>query len=55
MHNPGEGGRGKLGLMLGSGCGAVGRAVASDTSDPWFQSSHPQKFYLPIVEKKIQK
>ena len=27
---------------LGSGCGAVGRAVASDTRDPRFESSHRQ-------------
>ena len=25
---------------LGSGCGSVGRAVASDTRDPRFESSH---------------
>ena len=29
---------------LGSGCGSVGRAVASDTRGPWFESSHWQKF-----------
>ena len=28
----------------GSGCGSVGRAVASDTRDPRFESSHWQKF-----------
>ena len=28
--------------MLGSGCGAVGRAVASDTRGPGFESSHWQ-------------
>ena len=26
---------------MGSGCGTVGRAVASDTSDPKFEYSHP--------------
>ena len=29
---------------LGSGCGSVGRAVASDTRGPRFKSSHWQKF-----------
>ena len=27
---------------MGSGCGAVGRAVASDTRGPGFESSHRQ-------------
>ena len=31
-------------LILGSGCGSVGRAVASDTRGPRFKSSHRQKF-----------
>ena len=29
---------------LGSGCGSVGRAVASNTRGPWFESSHRQNF-----------
>ena len=29
---------------MGSGCGSVGRAVASDTRCRWFKSSHWQKF-----------
>ena len=29
-------------VLLGSGCGTVGRAVASDTRDTWFESSHRQ-------------
>ena len=29
---------------MGSGCGSVGRAVASNTRGPQFESSHPQKF-----------
>ena len=28
----------------GSGCGSVGRAVASNTRGPRFESSHQQKF-----------
>ena len=31
-------------LALGNGCGSVGRAVASDTRGPPFESSHRQKF-----------
>ena len=34
---------GKMDRQLGSGCGSVGRAVASDTRDPRFESSHWQK------------
>ena len=31
---------------LSSGCGSVGRAVASDSRGPRFESSHGQKFKL---------
>ena len=32
---------------MGSGCGSVGRAVASDTRGPQFESSHRQnKIYI---------
>ena len=34
---------------MGSGCGAVGREVASDTSGPQFESSHRQSFYRAFV------
>ena len=34
--------------QLGSGCGSVGRAVASDTRGPRFESSHRQKFIYKI-------
>ena len=30
-------------IKLGSGCGSVGRVVASDTRGPQFESSHRQK------------
>ena len=46
---------------MGSGCGSVGRAVASDTRDPSFESSHSetfieQLFAVNCVEKtKIKK
>ena len=30
--------------IVGSGCGSVGRAAASDTRGPRFESSHRQKF-----------
>ena len=33
---------------MGSGCGSVGRVVASDSRDPPFESSHPQIFILNI-------
>ena len=29
---------------MGSGCGSVGRVVASDSRDPQFESSHRQTF-----------
>ena len=34
--------------ILGSGCGSVGRAVASNSRGPQFESSHWQKFILNI-------
>ena len=43
---------------MGSGCGSVGKAVASDTRDPRFESSHWQNLYvLPncIEKRKITK
>ena len=36
-------------VKVGSGCGSIGRAVASDTRGPQFKSSHRQKFILNIV------
>ena len=47
-----------LSSMLGSGCGTVGRVVASDTRDPQFESQHRQKFICQLynIEKtKIMK
>ena len=35
--------------MKGSGCGSLGRVVASDTRVPQFKSRHRQKFILNIV------
>ena len=40
---------------LGSGCGAVGRAVASDTRGPQFESSHWQNLYALSTVLKRQK
>ena len=34
----------KANIMAGSGCGSVGRAVASNTRGPLFESSHWQNF-----------
>ena len=39
-----------------SGCGSVGKAVASDTRDPQFESSHQQTlYYLGIYCQKDKK
>ena len=35
--------------MPGSGCGSVGRAVASDSRGPQFKSSHRQNLYWTLV------
>ena len=43
---------------MGSGCGSVGRAFASDTRDPWFKSQHQQKFicqWYNIEKTKIKR
>ena len=37
---------------MGSGCGSVGRAVASDTRDPWFVSRHQQNFTYQLYNRK---
>ena len=42
---------GKESRNVGSGGGSDGRAVASDSTDPQFESQHRAKFYLPIVIK----
>ena len=43
----------------GSDGGSVGRAVASDTRDPWFKSQHRENFiyqlYIEIEKTKIKK
>ena len=47
--------RDKLRAKSSSGCGSVGRAVASDTRGPRFESSHMQKFYWTTVLKRLEK
>ena len=45
-------------IRKGRGCGAVGKAVASDTRDPGFESRHWQYFehiYLSIAIQKRRK
>ena len=37
---------------LGSGCGSVGRAVASDTRDLRFKSRHWQNFIYQLYNRK---
>ena len=39
----------KLIRRMGSGCGAVGRAVASDIRGPHFEFSHQQILYLCTI------
>ena len=36
-------------MLLGSGCGSVGRAVAPDTRGPRFESSHQQNFIMNML------
>ena len=40
-------------LQKGSGCGSVGRAVASDTKGPWVESSHQKKLYQTFDNGKL--
>ena len=43
-------------LSLGSGCGSVGRAVASDARDPWFEiQSSPILFTISCIKNCIGK
>ena len=42
-------------LALGNGCGSVGRAVASDTRGPPFESSQRQKFIQLFIINCIEK
>ena len=37
---------------MGSGCGSVGWAVASDTKDPQFESHHQQNFIYQMFKRK---
>ena len=38
-------------MYMGSGCDSVGRAVASDSRGPRFESSHRQKFIFIVFCK----
>ena len=50
---------------VGSGCGSVDRAVASDSRGPWFESGHRQilyrtlehlfTFYCTVLKTRIKK
>ena len=42
-------------FRFGSGCGSVGRVVASDTRDPRFESSHRLIYLLLAVLKRRKK
>ena len=37
---------------MGSGCGAVGREIASGTRDPRFESRHQQNFIYQLYNSK---
>ena len=37
---------------MGSGCGSVGRMVASDTRDLWFESRHRQNCIYQLYNRK---
>ena len=39
----------KVKTLMGSGCGSVGREVASDTRGPLFESRHRQYFIMNII------
>ena len=42
----------KFDIFWGSGCGSVGRAVASDTRDPQFETRHRQNFIYQLYNRK---
>ena len=54
-------GRHEIKISWGSGCGSVGRAVASNSRGPWYKSRHWQKIYIEhfivncIEKTKIKK
>ena len=52
-----EGGKLQIFVVAGSGCGSVGRAIASNARDLQFESQHWQNFiYQCSIEKtKIKK
>ena len=37
-----------INVILGRGCGAVGRAVTTDTGDPRFKSQHKKIIFLNV-------
>ena len=45
----------KIATTVGSGCGSVDRAVASNTRGLWFKSSHQQNFILKIFTVNCEK
>ena len=54
-----ENGKIKLSKLLGSGCGLLGRAVASNTRDQWFKCNNQQILFtinlIEIVLKRQKK
>ena len=46
--------------LIGSGCGSVGRAFASNTRGPWFESNHRQslnneQFNCQLLKRRKQR
>ena len=48
-QSPGKTNQLSIACFKGSGCGSVGRAVASDNKGPRFKSSHRQIFYIQHI------
>ena len=42
-------------MVLGSGCGSVGRAVASDSRGLQFESSHRRNFFHVLIINCVEK
>ena len=40
---------------MGNGGGSVGRAIASDTRDPWFEFCHRQNFIYQLYNQNTEK
>ena len=50
-----EGGKLQIFVVAGSGCGSVGRAIASNTRDLQFESQHWQNLSINVQLKRRKK